>query len=399
MVNEHQAAALAGLRVIDAGQIIAGPFAATLLGEFGAEVIKVEQPGIGDAARGVDSTSPEFAQNSRGKKSITLDLRRPEGQSLFRRLVEHADVVVENFLPGTMERWGLGYDALNAVNPRIVMLRISGYGQSGPYQHKYSFDRIGMAFGGLTYVTGHPQLDPVRPGFFIADYATGLWGAFGVLTAIHNRDVVGTGAGQMIDMSLYESVWRMSGPLAAGYARTGVTRERQGNTFPGVSPADQFQTSDGHYLVVHGGTDRVYQRLCETMGRPDLIGDPRFAARDQRVARMDELHAIIGDWVRTLTLERAQQLLEEGGVPASPVNSIADIFRDPHFAARDNLLTVQDQLLGELVQPGIVPKLSRTPGTVAGGAPRLGEHNERYYLGLLGLARDEYDRLCAGGVI
>lgn len=394
-----EAGALAGLRVIDAGQIIAAPFAATLLGEFGAEVIKVEQPGIGDQGRGGDNRSPEFAQNARGKKSITLDLRRAEGQALFKRLVTRSDVVIENFLPGTMEKWGLGYDDLCAVNPRIVMLRVSGYGQTGPYRHKYSFDRVAMAFGGLTYVTGHPDRPPVRPGFFIADYVTGVWGAFAVLAALHYRDVVGAGMGQMIDLALYEAVWRLSGPLAANYARTGQVRERQGNVFPGVVPADQFETCDGHYLVLHAGTDRVYRRLCETMGRPELADDPRFAQRAERVRHMNELHAIIGEWIRGMTLAEALRVLEAGGIPASTVNSIADIFRDPHFAARENLIPVPDPVFGELIEPGVVPKLSRTPGRVHAPAPRLGEHNEEIYLNLLEVPRTEYARLCELGVI
>ena len=399
MNDQPQEGALAGMRVIDAGQIIAGPFAATLLGEFGAEVIKVEQPRVGDVGRGPDSSSPEFAQNSRTKKSITLDLRLPAGQALFKRLVQLADVVVENFLPGTMERWGLGYEDLCAVNPGIVMLRISGYGQTGPYKHKYSFDRIGMAFAGLTYVTGYPDRPPVRPGYFIADYVTGVWGAFGVLAAIHNRDVAGTGKGQVVDASLYESIWRLSGPLAANYARHGVVRERQGNTIPGVVPADQFETNDGQHLVIHAGTDRVFQRLMQTMGRPDLITDPRFAGRAERVTHTDELHAIVGAWVRTLTLAEGLGVLEEGGVPASPVNSIADIFRDPHVAARANLIPVHDPHLGEMIQPGVVPKLSRTPGRVQSGAPRLGEHNDEVFLGLLKVPEDEYTALREAGVI
>lgn len=400
MNHQHQRreGALSGVRVIDAGQIIAGPFTATLLGEFGAEVLKVEQPRVGDQGRGGEPLSPEFAQNARNKKSITLDLHRPEGQALFKQLVAVADVVVENFRPGTMERWGLGYEDLAAVNPGIVMLRVSGYGQTGPYRHKYSFDRIGMAFGGLTYVTGYPDRPPVRPGFYIADYVTGLWGAFGVLAALHHRDHT-DGRGQMIDLSLYESVWRLSGSLAATYAATGVVRERQGNTMPGVVPAEQFETADGRYLVLHAGTDRVFQRLCAVMHRPDLAQAPRFARRSERVHHAAELHALIGAWVKTLTLEQALAALEAGGVPASAVYSIADIFQDPHVAARENLIRVADPTLGEMVQPGVVPKLSRTPGTVRHGAPRLGEHNEEVYLGLLDLPRAEYERLCRDGVI
>lgn len=398
MNAQHRQGALRGVRVIDAGQIIAGPFAATLLGEFGAEVIKVEQPRVGDQGRGGEIPSPEFAQNARNKKSITLDLRRPEGQALFKRLVAVADVVVENFRPGTLERWGLGYEELAAVNPGIVMLRVSGYGQTGPYRHKYSFDRIGMAFGGLTYVTGYPDRPPVRPGFFIADYVAGLWGAFGVLAALHHRDHT-DGRGQMIDVSLYEAVWRLSGPLAANYAAKGIVRERQGNTMPGVVPAEQFETADSRYLVLHAGTDRVFQRLCAVMDRPDLAADPRFARRSERVNHATELHALIGAWVRERTLDEALAALEAGGVPASPVYSIADIFRDPHFAARENLIRVADRVLGEMVQPGVVPKLSHTPGTVDRGAPLLGEHNEEVYLGLLDLSPTAYARLCREGVI
>jgi formyl-CoA transferase len=392
-------AALAGVRVIDAGQIIAGPFAATLLGEFGAEVIKVEQPGIGDAARGRAGMSPEFAQNSRNKRSITLDLRTAEGQSLFKQLVAVSDVVVENFLPGTMERWNLGYEELAAVNPGVVMLRSSGYGQTGPYRTRYSFDRIGMAFAGLTYLTGFPEHQPVRPGYFIADYGTGFLGAFGVLAALHFRDGPGCGRGQVVDVSLYETIWRMSGGLANEYAGTGRARERMGNVFTGVSPAEQFETADGEYIVVHAGSDRTFERLCATMGEPEIARDPRLTERGGRVKHMAELHERIRRWIATMTLAEALETLERGGVPASPVNSIARVFADPQFEARENLIHVPDKVLGDLVQPGITPKLSRTPGVVRSGAPLLGEDNEAIYLDLLELPRRTYDDLRSRGVI
>ena len=392
-------AALAGVRVIDAGQVIAGPFVATLLGEFGADVIKVEQPGIGDSARGARGTSPEFAQNARNKRSVTLDLRRPEGQALFKRLVAVSDVVVENFLPGTMERWNLGFEELAAVNPGIVMLRCSGYGQTGPYRTKYSFDRVAMAFAGLTYLTGFPDTPPVRPGYFIADYGTGVMGAFGVMAALHARDHSTNGRGQVVDVSLYETIWRMSGALAAQYAQTGHVRERMGNRFPGVSPADQFETSDGEYIVVHAGSERVFARLCETIGEPELADDPRLQGRDGRVKHQDELHARIGRWIATKTLAEALSTLEAGGVPASPVNSIAHIAADPHIAARENLIRVPDRALGELVQPGITPRLTATPGSVRRGAPDLGEHNEEIYCGLLDLTHTELETLQVNGVV
>lgn len=394
-----QQRALEGVRVIDAGQIIAGPFAATLLGEFGADVIKVEQPRIGDAQRGAGGMSPEFAQNSRNKRSVTLDLRQPEGQALFKRLVAVSDVIVENFLPGTMERWNLGYDELAAVNPGIVMLRTSGYGQTGPYRTKYSFDRIAMAFAGLTYLTGFPEHDPVRPGYFIADYGTGVLGAFGVLAALHHRDGPGRGRGQVVDVSLYETIWRMSGGLANEYAATGEVRERLGNVFTGVSPAEQFATADGEYVVVHAGSDRTFERLCETMGQPELAKDPRIAGRGGRVAHMAELHERIRHWIETMTLAEALATLERGGVPASPVNSIAHIFADPQFAARENLVHVDNPILGDMVQPGVTPKLSLSPGTVRKGAPRLGQHCDEIYTCLLDLTPADVQRLRAEGVV
>ncbi|MGD9892062.1 MAG: CaiB/BaiF CoA transferase family protein [Dehalococcoidia bacterium] len=391
--------ALDGVRVIDAGQIIAGPFAATLLGEFGADVIKVEQPGIGDASRGAGGMSPEFAQNSRNKRSITLDLRRPEGQRLFKRLVAVSDVVIENFLPGTMERWHLGYDDLAAVNAGIVMLRSSGYGQTGPYKHRYSFDRIGMAFAGLTYLTGMPDHPPVRPGYFIADYGTGFLGAFGVLAALHHRDGPGNGRGQVVDISLYETIWRMSGILANDYASTGKVRERLGNTFTGVSPAEQFETADGQFIVIHAGSDRTFERLCTTMGDAELAKDPRISGRGGRVKHMEELHQRIRHWVQNLTLAEALEALDAGGVPASPVNTIAHIFADPQFQARQNLIHVADPVLGDLVQPGVTPKLSLTPGGVHSGAPLLGQHNHEIYRDLLEVGPSEYDELQRTGVI
>jgi len=394
-----QPGALRGLRVLDCGQIIAAPFAACLLADFGADVIKVEQPGIGDAYRGEQGSSFGWAADDRNKRSITLDLRRPEGQALLKRLVAVSDVVIENFLPGTMERWRLGYDELAAVNERLIMLRCSGFGQTGPYAQKYSFDRIGLAIGGMTYATGFADRPPARPGYFVADYGTGLFGAFAVLTAIYNRDIAQGGRGQMIDVSLYETVWKMSGTVAAQYASSGQIRERNGNTVPGVVPAEQFETADGRYVVVHAGTDRVFSRLCETIGRPELRTDPRFATPAARRQHQDALHAEIAVWVRGLTQAECLGKLDAGGVPGSPVFNIADIFADPHFAARGNIVRVKDPLLGEVAQPGIYPHLSATPGTIRRPAPLLGDANAEIYGGLLGLAPDELAGLRQSGVI
>jgi crotonobetainyl-CoA:carnitine CoA-transferase CaiB-like acyl-CoA transferase len=399
VLNQLRPGALAGLRVLDCGQIIAAPFAACLLADFGAEVIKVEQPGIGDAYRGERGSSFGWAADDRNKRSVTLDLRRPEGQALLKRLVAVSDVLIENFLPGTMERWGLDYGALAAVNERLIMLRCSGFGQTGPYARKYSFDRIGLAIGGMTYVTGFPDRPPARPGYFVADYGTGLFGAFAVLMAIYNRDVTGSGRGQMIDVSLYETVWKMSGTIAAQYASNGQIRERNGNTVPGVVPAEQFETRDGRYVVVHAGTDRVFKRLCETIGRPELGADPRYATPEARRKHQDALHAEIAEWVRGLTQADCLARLDAGGVPGSPVFSIADIFADPHFAARGNIVRVKDPLLGEVAQPGIYPHLSATPGAIRRPAPLLGEANAEIYGGLLGIDAETLRGYEAAGVI
>jgi crotonobetainyl-CoA:carnitine CoA-transferase CaiB-like acyl-CoA transferase len=398
-LGDLQPGALNGLRVLDCGQIIAAPFAACLLADFGADVIKVEQPGIGDAYRGEKGSSFGWAADDRNKRSITIDLRKPEGQALLKQLVAVSDVLIENFLPGTMERWGLGYEALAAVNRRLVMLRCSGFGQTGPYAQKYSFDRIGLAIGGMTYATGFPDRPPARPGYFVADYGTGLFGAFAVLMAIYHRDMAGSGHGQMIDVSLYETVWKMSGTIAAQYASNGQVRERNGNTVPGVVPAEQFETADGRYVVVHAGTDRVFARLCETLGRPELRTDPRFSTAEARRKHQDELHAEIAVWVREQAQDECLRLLDAGGVPGSPVFSVADIFADPHFAARGNIVRVNDPLLGEVAQPGIYPHLSATPGIIKRPAPLLGEANAEIYGDLLGLDAKTLDALGSAGVI
>lgn len=391
--------ALQGLRVLDCGQIIAAPFAACLLADFGAEVIKVEQPGIGDSYRGDQGSSYGWAADDRNKRSVTLDLRRAEGQELLRRLVLVSDALIENFLPGTMERWGVGYEALAAVNPGIVMLRSSGFGQTGPYAGKYSFDRIGLAIGGMTYVTGFPDRPPARPGYFVADYGTGVFGALAVMMALYHRDYEGHGRGQMLDVSLYETVWKMSGTMAAVYAGTGHVRERNGNTVAGVVPAEQFETADGRYLVIHAGTNRVFDRLCEAMGQPDLALDPLYATQEARRQHQDALHYLLAEWVRVLPYDECIRRLEAGGVACSPVLSVADIFDDPQFAARENIVRVQDPVLGEVAQPGIYPKLWGTPGQIRRPAPLLGEANAEVYHELLGLSTADVTVLAEQGVI
>lgn len=385
--------ALNGIRVIDGGQILAAPFCSTLLGEFGAEVIKVEQPVVGDANRG----NVSFAQDNRGKKSVTLDLTKPEGVRLFRRLCDLSDVLVENSRPGQLEKWGVPPDSLRETNPGLVVVRISGYGQTGPYRDRAGFDRVALAFAGITGLTGYADRAPVRPGYFVADYGAGIFAAFGALAALRARDL--TGRGQDVDMALYEAVWRMSGAHVAGYGQTGTTRERSGNYFPGVVPAEQFETSDGHYLVINATTQRAFEKLCDGLGMPELVSDERFNTRSKLRTNHEAIHAILAEWVKARPLDECQAVLDRVGVPATKVNTIGDIVSDPHFTARHQVISVDSADFGPLLQPGIVPQLSATPGRVTGRAPLLGEHNEEVYLGLLGLERAELEAHRAAGVI
>lgn len=384
---------LSGIRVIDAGQILAAPFCSTLLGEFGAEVIKVEPPGTGDANRG----SVSFAQDNRGQKSVTLDVTRPEGAALFRRLCDVSDVLVENNRPGTLEKWGLSPASLRETNPGLVVVRISGYGQTGPYRDRAGFDRVALAFAGITAVTGYPGLPPVRPGYFIADYGAGIFAAFGALAALRAREL--TGQGQDVDMALYEAVWRMSGTHAANYGLSGQDRQRSGNYFPGVVPAEQFETSDGHFLVVNATTQRSFEKLCHAMGQPGLIADPRFTPRRNLLENHAAIHAIVGAWVAQHSLQECQQTLDRFGVPATMVYNTSDIVGDPHYAARHQVITVDSIDHGPLLQPGVVPLLTGTPGVVSGRAPMLGEHNDEIYGGLLGIDAAGRAALAASGII
>ncbi len=392
-MEEHSAGALAGIRVVCAGQILAAPFCATLLGEFGAEVIKVELPGTGDPNRG----NVSFAQDNRGQKSVTLNLQAPTGAALFRRLCDAADVLIENYRPGTLERMGLAPDTLRETNPGLVVVRISGYGQTGPYRDRAGFDRVALAFAGITAVTGYPDRPPVRPGYFVADYGSGMLAAFGALAALRARDI--DGRGQDVDVALYETVWRMSGTHAANYGLSGKDRERSGNYFPGVIPAEQFETADGEHLVINATTQLTFERLCAAIGRPGLVQDERFRPRANLMRNHAAIHELIAEWARTLPLAECQRILDEFGVPATKVYNTSDIVADPHYAAREQVLSVEAPGFGNILQPGVAPLLSGTPGRVRGRAPHLGEHNEEVYLGLLGLSREELEQHRAGGVV
>lgn len=384
---------LTGIRVITTGQILAAPFCSTLFAEFGAEVIKVEQPGTGESNRG----SVSFAQDNRGQKAITLDITRPEGAAVFRRLADTSDVLVDNNRPGALEKWGFAPDTLRETNPGLVVVRISGYGQTGPYRDRAGFDRVALAFAGITGLTGFADRPPVRPAYFVADYGAGMFAAFGAMLALRARDL--TGKGQDVDMALYEAVWRMSGTHIANYGMQGKDRERSGNYFPGVVPAEQFETSDGHFLVINATTQRAFVKLCDAIGQPELVQDERFTPRNNLLKNHAAIHEILGRWVAARTLEECQATLDQFGVPATKVYLMEDIVGDPHFAYRHQVVSVESSEYGNLLQPGVVPLLTGTPGRIAGRAPDLGEHNDEVFREILRMSAEEVAALQANGLI
>jgi crotonobetainyl-CoA:carnitine CoA-transferase CaiB-like acyl-CoA transferase len=388
---------LAGLRVIDAGQVLAGPFVSSLLADLGAEVIRVEMPSLkGNVAAHTNSSR---AGEQRNKKSVTLDLHRPEAVPIMKRLVASADAIVENFSPGTVERWGMGPEDLNEANPRLIYVRISGFGQTGPYRDRTSYDRIGQAIGGLIYVTGEADQPPVHPGYMLGDYVSGTFGALAILAAVFHRDHAGCDEPQVVDLSLYESIFRYSGPMAAEYSREGIIRERRGNVRSWSIPGEQFLTRDGHWVLILALNPQIFQRLCDAMGLPDLPKDPKFCDHEARLANEAELHELIRQWVKAQDRVPLYQLLDEYRVPYGPVNSIADIFADPHFAAREDLVTIDDPHVGPVMTPAPYPRLSHAPGRVYNPAPTIGEHNDEIYRGLLGLSDEEIASLAQSGVI
>lgn len=395
---------LRGIRVLDLGTLIAGPFAATLLGDFGAEVIKVEQPGGGDALRGSVQAgqagrSPAWRIEARNKKSVTANLRTPAGQALVRELVVLCDVVVENFTPGTLERWGLGWDELRALNPRLVMVRVSGYGQTGPYSKRAGYDRIALGFSGYMYPTGFPDRFPVRPAFPTADYNTGTFAALAAMFALYERDANG-GKGQLIDLALYEPTFRITADLVPDFLRTGRIRERIGNRNPTFAPAGTFETRDGRYVQIAAGGDKVWARLAAAMGRADLAEDERYAKSSGRIERADQLEGLLAEWVGRHDFSTLEEALGAANVPFGGIYTAADIASDPHYAARDNLISVHDpDDDAPAVMPGVVPRLEGTPGAVHWPGPRLGAHNDEIYAGLLGKTDDQLVALADDGII
>lgn len=379
---------LAGYRVLEVGQLIAGPFCGQLMADMGAEVIKVEPPGVGDAMRQWGQVLPEgeslwWSVIARNKKSVTLDLRTEYGRSAVRALVPHVDVVVENFRPGRMEEWGLNYEALSEINPRVVMVRISGFGQTGPYAGRAGFGAIGEAMGGLRYVVGDPDRPPVRTGIAIGDALAGTMGAYSALAALLERER--SGRGQEIDVAIYEAVLAFMESLVPEYQVAGYVRERTGATLPGVAPSNVYPTADGTSVLIAANQDAVFRRLVAVIGRPELGTDPRYATHTARGERQAELDELVSAWTSARESTELVELMAEHGVPAGMIYRPAEMLTDPQFLARESIVEVAHRTFGRLAMQGVVPRLSRTPGSVRWVGPELGEHNEEILSGLLGL--------------
>lgn len=395
--------ALAGLKVIDISTFIAGPFCAAQLGEFGAEVIKLELPGSGDPLRKFGTMtecgdSLPWLSESRNKKSITLDLRKPEGAEIFKRLIAETDVLVENFQPGTLEKWGLGWETLKAVNPRLVLLRITGYGQTGPYSHRPGFGRIGNAFGGLSYLAGFPDRQPVTPGSAtLPDYLAGIFGAFGVMVAL--EALRKAGVGQVIDIGLYEPIFRILDELAPTFHRNGFMRERMGSGTVNVVPHNHYPTADDKWLAIACTSDKIFERLAQAMGQPALASPEHWGLIKQREAHRADVDALVEKWTRSMKRHEIIDICEHFQVPCGPVYRIDEIFEDPQYAARENILFFNDQRSGEQAIPNVVPRLSETPGQVNSLGPALGVNNDEIYRDRLGLSDVDIKQLSAAGVI
>lgn len=401
--NKGRLPALNGLRVLDIATFVAAPFCGTILADFGAEVIKIEQPQGGDALRNFGTKtecgdSLVWMSEARNKKTATLDLRTPQGAELFRELVRTSDIVLENFRPGTLEKWGVGYEDLKKINPRLIMLRVSAYGQTGPKKNDPGFARIAHAFGGLSFLSGMPDGPPVVPGSTsLADYISGMWGAIGVLIALRARDQ--QGIGQYVDIGLYESVFRLLDELAPAYARNGFVRQRLGPDTVNVTPHSHYQTKSGEWVAIACTSDKMFERLAVMIGRAELANQPEFKTSAARYQRIQQINEMVGDFIGQHDVKAALRVCEEYGVPCGQLYSIEDIFNDPQYAARQNLMTVMDDRIGELVLPSAIPRLSETPAVFKTAGRALGADNEEIFGSLLSLAESELKSLKGAGVI
>jgi crotonobetainyl-CoA:carnitine CoA-transferase CaiB-like acyl-CoA transferase len=397
--------ALFGIRVIELATFLAGPFAGSLLADFGAEVIKVERTVTGDEGRTLGATdatrggkTPWWLSFSRGKKSVTLDLSREPGRDVLRDLVRTADVVIENFRPGTLEKWGVGYDQLSALNPGVVLLRISGYGQTGPYRERPGFDRVAQAFSGAMFLTGEADGPPGRAGISLGDYTSGLWGAFGVMIALRAREQNG-GRGQVIDHALYESILPFLADIPDDWVRHGRIRQRSGNRHPKVAPGGCYRSGQGHWYLLSTTSQATYERLMRSLGLEGAITDPQFVTNALRVENRAALDAIIDATMAAHSDDELEAEFDRHDVPYSPVQNIAQLWEHPHVRARGNFTAIDDPILGSVPVARPTPLLSMTPGRIRSTGPAVGEHNQDVYEGLLGYSRERLEELSANGDI
>jgi len=393
---------LKGLRLIEMGTLLAGPFCGQLMGDFGAEVIKVEPPKQGDPMRvwgrekahGQSLWGPVVARN---KKSVTLNLREKEGQAIARDLISKADFLLENFRPGTMERWNLSYEELAEINPGLIMIRVSGYGQTGPYSSRAGFGAVGESMGGLRYVCGDPSTPPSRMGISIGDTLAATFACIGALTALYHREK--TGEGQMVDSAIYEAVLNMMESLITEYDKAGYIRERTGAVLPNVAPSNVYPTKNNGLILIAANQDTVFKRLAQAMGRPELAEDERYATHSARGAVQQELDAIISEWTRTLSVEKLEGLMEEYGIPSGKIYTAPDMLEDAHFKAREAIITTMHPTFGELKMQNVAPKLSKTPGNIRRPGPELGQHNAEIYGEVLAMTAEQMAELEKKGII
>jgi crotonobetainyl-CoA:carnitine CoA-transferase CaiB-like acyl-CoA transferase len=393
---------LQGVRVIDAGNMVAAPFATVLLADFGAEVIKIEHPRYGDGQRKLEPIMNDiplwWKSVSRNKRCITLDLGKPEGAEIFKELVRGQDVVVENYRPGTFEKWGIGYDTLRAVEPKIILLRISGFGQTGPYASRAGFGRVAEAMSGLTNLIGEPDGPPMSPGYPLGDLIAGIFGSLSVMMALYHRDVRG-GTGQVIDLALYEAVFRFLDFDPIQYDQMKIVHMRTGNRVAYVAPSSMFKTQDGKYLTLAASTQNVWVRLAKAIEREELIHDPKFVDNSARVVNSAEINGIVGAWIEQHTRDEVIERFDQFEVAYSPVFDMEDVFGDLQYRAREAMVRVPDPDLGEAIVQNVVPKFSATPGSVDFLGPKMGAHNEEIFCGELGLSKEKLKELEDGGII
>lgn len=401
-MSNSKKGALSDLRVIEMGQLLAGPFCGQLLGDFGAEIIKVEPPEVGDPMRQWGREKPHgkslwWPVVARNKKSITVNLRVEEGQKIIKDLVRSSDILIENFRPGTLERWNLDYDALSKINPRLIMVRVSGYGQTGPYSKRAGFGAIGEAMGGLRYVSGDPSSQPSRMGISIGDEIAAMHACLGALMAVHARER--TGRGQVVDSAIYEAVLNMMESLVTEYDVAGYTRERTGPIIPNVAPSNVFETKDQKLILIAANQDGVFSRLCKVMEKPKLSSDDRYSSHSARGKNQEELDNLINKWTKTKDLKEVEKLCNDNGIPAGLIYRAKDMIEDAHFKARDAIIDIEHPEFGQIKMQNVAPKLSSNPGEVRRVGPGLGEHNNYVFIEILKRTKEEMKSLKENGVI